>query len=69
MPYAVCIFLTYQFRCNLLVQIIHPSAAINRVENYKLIWCPFIPTKDDNTSEDDDPFKLLVLLNGKTGKC
>lgn len=49
------------------MQIIHPNSAINRVDNYKLIWCPFIPTKDDNNGEDD-PFKLLALLNGKKGE-
>lgn len=52
-----------------MVQIIHPTSSMSRVDNYKLIWCPFIPTKDDGNSEDDDPFKLLALLNGKKGEC
>ncbi|KAJ8960755.1 hypothetical protein NQ318_020048 [Aromia moschata] len=32
--------------------------------NYKLIWCPYLPSCDDDVDSTDDPEKMFVILNG-----
>ncbi|KAG5876298.1 hypothetical protein JTB14_028939 [Gonioctena quinquepunctata] len=33
--------------------------------NYRLIWCPYLPSFDDDVDSSDDPEKMFVVLNGK----
>ncbi|CAH1183660.1 unnamed protein product [Phaedon cochleariae] len=32
--------------------------------NYRLIWCPYLPSFDDDGDSTDDPEKMFVVLNG-----
>ncbi|KAF5295034.1 hypothetical protein FQR65_LT10587 [Abscondita terminalis] len=48
--------------CTLLMNVIHPTSQAN---NYRVIWCPYVPYGEDSDALDD-PGKLLVLLNGST---
>nr|XP_023013294.1 enhancer of mRNA-decapping protein 4 [Leptinotarsa decemlineata] len=37
----------------------------NRISNnFRLIWCPYLPSFDDDTDTSDDPEKMFVVLNG-----
>lgn len=35
--------------------------------NYRLIWCPFLPSFDEDTDSGDDPEKMFVVLNSSKG--
>ncbi|XP_060517903.1 enhancer of mRNA-decapping protein 4 isoform X3 [Cylas formicarius] len=32
--------------------------------NFRLIWCPYLPSYDEDTDAGDDPEKMFVVLNG-----
>ncbi|GJQ69671.1 putative enhancer of mRNA-decapping protein, partial [Trypoxylus dichotomus] len=49
-------------KATLLLHVIHPIDRPNT--NYRVIWCPYVPSSDENSDTIDDPAKLLVLLNG-----
>lgn len=49
--------------CTLLMHVVHPSSQAN---NYRVIWCPYVPSYGEDSDTLDDPAKLLVLLNGST---
>ncbi|KAK9701745.1 WD40 region of Ge1, enhancer of mRNA-decapping protein [Popillia japonica] len=49
-------------KATLLLHVIHPIGRPNT--NYRVIWCPYVPSCDENPDTIDDPAKLLVLLNG-----
>ncbi|XP_017785329.1 PREDICTED: enhancer of mRNA-decapping protein 4 isoform X2 [Nicrophorus vespilloides] len=52
-----------QLECNLLLHVNH-SNPDPTCGNYRVIWCPYVPTYGENSDTVDDPAKLLVLLNG-----
>lgn len=35
--------------------------------NYRLIWCPYLPSFEDEVDTGDDPEKMFVVLNGSKG--
>lgn len=49
-----------------MLHVRHPVGRPNT--NYRVIWCPYVPSYDENPDTIDDPAKLLVLLNGSKGK-
>lgn len=53
------------FRCELALHIIHPGFSPS---NYRVIWCPYVPSFEDDPEQADDQAKLLVFLNGSNGK-
>lgn len=36
--------------------------------NYRLIWCPYYPSFEEEMESGDDPEKMFVVLNGSKGK-
>ncbi|XP_065164405.1 enhancer of mRNA-decapping protein 4 isoform X2 [Atheta coriaria] len=49
--------------CNLLMHVKHPDVDPT-IANYRVIWCPYVPSFGEDSDTLDDPAKLLVLLNG-----
>nr|XP_022909578.1 enhancer of mRNA-decapping protein 4 [Onthophagus taurus]XP_022909579.1 enhancer of mRNA-decapping protein 4 [Onthophagus taurus] len=49
--------------CSLILHVTHPGP-LYRCMTFRVIWCPYIPSYDENPDTIDDPAKLLVFLNG-----
>ncbi|KAK5646369.1 hypothetical protein RI129_004833 [Pyrocoelia pectoralis] len=49
--------------CTLLMHVVHPTS---QATNYRVIWCPYVPSYGEDSDTLDDPAKLLALLNGST---
>ncbi|KAJ8980296.1 hypothetical protein NQ317_005216 [Molorchus minor] len=47
----------------LLLHVYHHKGNRSKT-NYKLIWCPYLPSSDEEIDSTDDPEKMFVVLNG-----
>ncbi|KAK7869897.1 hypothetical protein R5R35_013695 [Gryllus longicercus] len=54
--------------CTLLLHVEHRKEEISGCITHRVIWCPFIPDEEEETSQDSSPYddvaKLLVLTRG-----
>ncbi|KAL3282525.1 hypothetical protein HHI36_005706 [Cryptolaemus montrouzieri] len=48
----------------LLIHIFHPEALKNAPSNYRMVWCPYLPSADDDSDTGDETAKMFVFLNG-----
>ncbi|KAK9872249.1 hypothetical protein WA026_017050 [Henosepilachna vigintioctopunctata] len=48
----------------LLLHIFHPEALKNNASNYRMVWCPYLPSADDDPDTGDETAKMFVFLNG-----
>lgn len=46
--------------------VVHPSAAVNPVNNFRIIWCPYVPSLEEDSNTYDDPALTFALINRKT---
>ncbi|XP_025833664.1 enhancer of mRNA-decapping protein 4 isoform X2 [Agrilus planipennis] len=51
---------------SLVLHVIHPKPMYSTANNYRIIWCPYLPSYEEESDGDviDDPAKLFVFLNG-----
>lgn len=58
-------FLNNKLSYTLLLHIYHHG---NKPKtNFRLIWCPYLPSFDDDDASDD-PAEMFVVLSGNRGK-
>lgn len=56
----------HSISCKVLLHVFHRN---NRPHsNYRLIWCSYLPSFEDEIDSADDPEKMFVVLNGSKGK-
>ncbi|XP_044750702.1 enhancer of mRNA-decapping protein 4 [Coccinella septempunctata] len=48
----------------LLLHIYHTDALNNPPANYRMVWCPYLPSADDDPEAGDETAKMFVFLNG-----
>ncbi|CAH1995790.1 unnamed protein product [Acanthoscelides obtectus] len=52
---------------SLLLHVFHQSPNRGKA-NFRLIWCPFLPSYEEDADSSDDPEKMFVVLNGNTAE-
>lgn len=50
---------------NVLLHIYHRNEHPHN--NYRLIWCPFVPNAEEEADNGEDPEKMFAVLNGTKG--
>ncbi|XP_045470559.1 enhancer of mRNA-decapping protein 4 [Harmonia axyridis] len=48
----------------LLLHIYHPDALNNPPSNYRMVWCPYLPSSEDDPEAGEETAKMFVFLNG-----
>lgn len=47
--------------------VMHPNAAVNPVNNFRILWCPYVPSLEEDPNTYDDPALTFALINRKKG--
>lgn len=47
--------------------VMHPNAAVNPVNNFRIIWCPYVPSLEEDSNTYDDPALTFALINKRKG--
>lgn len=55
------------YRYKLLLHIYHPDALNNPPSNYRMVWCPYLPSSEDDPEAGEETAKMFVFLNGSKG--
>lgn len=59
--------LAYSYSYSTILQIAHPSVAVSPTNNFRIIWCPYVPSLEEDSNTYDDPALTFALINRNKG--